>query len=310
MISEIRQSTVSVRDLAATRRFYENVFGYTVHAEGVAAGPAIETLWDLPASMGAEVMIMGPPGADSGLVRLVRFDRPGTLYWGDYSAMNDYGHYALNVRVPDIRSTIAAIHANGGRSKSEPTHWTVTPTLSAWDSMSFDPDDILLDVFELESGPGSVLSDYDGHPSALQTVAIHSSDARRSACFYAALGFRPLYDKLLENMESFFHLPPGTALHNINLMKPEAPGVGRLEIAQYVGWPGQSQRARAQPPALGILGVSLETDDIDATERLLECIGAEPAGGRVEVDLPGLGHAAARSYYGPDGERLEFFQRQ
>lgn len=309
MISEIRQSTVSVSDLAASRQFYEKVFDYVVHAEGSVSGAAFQQLWSLPDKSVGEVLVIGPRDASSGLLRLVRFDTPGNLYWGDYSKMNDYGHYALNMRVPKIHDAIAAITGNGGHSKSEPNYWTVTPTLSAWDSLSYDPDNIMLDVFELEPAPGSVLSDYDGRPSSLQTVAIHSSDACRSARFYAALGYRPMYDKLLENMESFFHLPNGTALHNINMMVPAEPGIGRLEIAQYVGWPGRSQRDRAVPPALGVLGISLETDDLDSTEVLLKSIGTEPAGERVETGMPGLGTIAARSYFGPDDERLEFFQR-
>lgn len=310
MITEIRVATLGVRDLRRSRDFYAAAFGYVEHAAGTVGGPAFGQLWSMPEGMTGEVLVMGPEGATSGLVRLVQFDRPGELYWGDYSAKQDYGHYALNIRVPEIRAAMTAIRSNGGRAKSEPTHWTVTPQLSAWDSLSFDPDGIILDVFQLEPAPGSLLSDYDGRPSPLQTVAIHVSDARRSAMFYAALGFRPFYDKLLENMEGFFRIPEGTGLHNINMMKPEAPDVGRMEIAQYVGWPGRSQRDRAVPPALGILSASLETDDLAATEALLHSIGAEPAGERVEVDMPGLGTIAARAYYGPDDELLEFFQRR
>jgi catechol 2,3-dioxygenase-like lactoylglutathione lyase family enzyme len=309
VISEIRVATLGVRDLAAARRFYEVVFDYVVHGTGTVSGPSFGQLWQLPDRCIGEVVVVGPPGDTSGLVRLVQFDQEGELYWGDYSAMQDYGHYALNMRVPEIRAAMAAIRGSGGRTKSEPTHWTVMSTLSAWDSLSYDVDGIILDVFELEPAPGSVLADYDGRPSSLQTVAIHTSDARRSASFYAALGFRPLYDKMLQNMESFFQLPPGTDLHNINLMMPSAPEVGRLEIAQYVGWPGSSQRARAVPPALGILSISLETDDLDATEALLKCIGGVPIGDRVEVEIPGLGPVAARSYFGPDDEAIEFYER-
>jgi hypothetical protein len=259
--------------------------------------------------MTGEVLVMGPQDANSGMLRLVQFDTPGKLYWGDYSRKNDYGHYALNSRVPDIHTAAEAITENGGRLKSEPTQWTVTPTLSAWDSMSYDPDNIMLDVFELETGPGSELSDYDGRPSSLQTVAIHAGDACRSARFYAALGYRPMYNKLLENMESFLHHPTRTAMHNINMMMPDQPGIGRVEIAQHVGWPGRSLRDQAVPPALGILGISMETDDLGSTEELLRSIGAEYAGERVETSMPGLGNIAARAYYGPDDERLEFFQR-
>lgn len=309
MITEIRVATISVRNLETAQAFYANAFDYVEHGSGTASGPDFGSLWQLPAGSSAKVVVLGPAGATSGLVRLVQFDQPGELYWGDYSQMQNYGHYAMNIRVPEINAAIARITSNGGRAKSEPTHWTVTPELSAWDSLSYDPDGNILDVFELEPAPGSPLSDYDGRPTSLQTVAIHSSDAVRSAIFYAALGFRPMYDKKLENMESFFHLPEGTSLHNINMMCPDAPHGGRLEIAQYVGWPGVSQRDRAVPPALGILSASLQTDDLAATEALLSAIGTEPVGGRVEVDMPGLGAIAARSYFGPDDEVLEFFER-
>ena len=255
--------------------------------------------------------MLGPDGATSGLVRLVQFDEPGELYWGDYSHMQDYGHYAMNIRVPEINAAIARITSNGGRAKSEPTHWTVTPELSAWDSLSYDPDgNILLDVFELEPAPGSPLSDYDGRPTSLQTVAIHSSDARAIGDLLRGLGLSAHVRQ--EAGEHGVVLPPPRghepAQHQHDVART-LPTVGRLEIAQYVGWPGVSQRDRAVPPALGILSASLQTDDLAATEALLSAIGTEPVGERVEVDMPGLGAIAARSYFGPDDEVLEFFER-
>ncbi|PVG80798.1 hypothetical protein DDE18_21340 [Nocardioides gansuensis] len=310
VISEIRVSTLGVSDLEASRSFYQQCFDYVVLGEGPVSTEETTALWGGTAQQTGRQVLLGPAGATSGLLRLVRYDEPGTLYWGDYSRMQDYGHYALNVRVPEINEAIAAIQAHGGRTRSGPTHWTVMPDLSAWDSLSFDPDGVLLDVFQLEPGPDNPLAQYDGRPSPLQTVAIHSSDARASARFYAALGLRPLYNKMLTGMEDFFELPPGTALHNINMMHPDAPDLGRLEIAQYVGFPGEAQRDRAVAGALGTLSVAFETDDLDATERLLAAIGTEPAGDRVSLAQPGFGHLDARCYFGPDGERLEFFVRK
>jgi catechol 2,3-dioxygenase-like lactoylglutathione lyase family enzyme len=310
MISEIRLATVGVADLAAAERFYAGVFDYVVHDRGTVGGPAFKELWLMPEGLGGEVLVMAPEGATSGFLRLVQWDQPGELYWGDYSRMQDYGHYALNMRVPDIEAYVEALETYGGRRRSGPHYWTVNESLSAWDSLSYDPDGNLVDAFQLEPGPGSVFEGYDGRPSNIQTIAVHSSDAKRTAMFYAALGFRPLYDKLLVDMEHFFNLPQGTNLHNINMMMPSAPEIGRLEIAQYVGWPGESQRDRAVPPALGILGAAFETDDLDATEALLKSIGAEPAGERVELEVPGPGAVVARSYFGPDDELLEFYQRR
>ena len=129
-----------------------------------------------------------------------------------------------------------------------------------------------------------------------------------TARFYAALGFRPWYDKTIERMEGFFRIPAGIPLHNINMVMPGSPAIGRIEIAQYVGFPGSSQRERAVPPNLGLLSASFATTDLAETEKLLLAIGAEPAGETVEARLPGSGPVRARSWYGPDDELLEFHQ--
>ena len=106
---------------------------------------------------------------------------------------------------------------------------------------------------------------------------------------------------MIERMEGFFKIPAGTPLHNINMVMPGSPSIGRIEIAQYVGFPGSSQRYRAVPPNLGLLSASLETTDLAETGKLLRAIGAEPVGEAVEVDLPGSGAVRARSCM--DGSR-------
>ncbi|GII86136.1 hypothetical protein Ssi03_41260 [Sphaerisporangium siamense] len=308
MISELRVATVAVADLERSCAFYADTFGYVRLGEGTVGGPAAERAWQMPPGLTGRAVVMGPEGATTGLLRLVGFDAPGEPYWGDYSRAQDYGHYALNIRVPEIRTAIARLRGAGGRSKSEPTHWTVMPDLSAWDSLSYDPDGVILDVFELEPGEASLLAGYDGRPSELQTVAMHVSDARASAAFYQGLGYAELYEKLIERMESFFRLPPETGLHNINLYMPGDTLTGRVEIAQYVGFPGRDQRDRAVPPRLGILSVSMETDDLDATSALVTKLGGEPVCEPVELDLPPYGPARVRTFFGPDGEVLEFYQ--
>lgn len=308
VISEIRMATVAVSDLARSRTFYENTFDYVCHGEGSIAGDAFESLWNMPAGLEGHCIVVGPKGATTGLLRLVQFNQPGQQIWGDYTTPQNRGHYALNIRVPAIQDAMDRLHSNGGRSKSAPNYWTVSPEISAWDSLSYDPDGTIVDVFELEVAPGSLLDDYDGRCSALQTVAMHVADANQSTRFYAALGFRPMYDKLIEGMEEFFKLPKGTALHNINLVMPGGANIGRIEIAQYVGWCGESWREVAKPPNLGILSLSMHTDDLEATENLLHSIGAEACSETVEVTMPVLGTVKSRSYYGPDGEVLEFFE--
>lgn len=308
-ISEIRKATVAVRDLAAARSFYETTFDYVSLGEINIEGKGYESLWNMPSGLTGKSVLLGPAGATTGLLQLVQFDQLGQHIWGNYEHPENYGHYALNIRVPAIGPAIEKILSNGGRSKSKPTHWVVSAEVAAWDSLSWDPDGNVIDVFELELAAGSLLADYDGRCSALQTVALHVSDARRSARFYAALGYRPWYDKMLENMEHFFDIPEGTSLHNINMVMPGGLALGRIEIAQYVGWPGRSLRGIAVPPNTGILSLSMETDDLAGTMKLLAAIGAEPCCDINTVEMPRSGIVKARSYYGPDDELLEFYQR-
>lgn len=209
MISEIRISTVGVRDLDASVAFYRSVFDYVEKGRGETTAAETVHLWGGAADMKGRQVVLGPEGVESGLLRLVQYEAPADLYWGDYSALEDYGHYALNIRVPHLNDSLRTLAEHGGRTRSGPAYWTVSPDLSAWDSLNYDPDGILLDVFQLETEPTSALHDYDGRPSALQTVATHCSDAQRSARFYAAIGLRPMYDKVLESMEDFFTFRPG-----------------------------------------------------------------------------------------------------
>ncbi|TDC58653.1 hypothetical protein E1281_00665 [Actinomadura sp. KC345] len=310
MISELRVATVAVSDLERSVAFYRDVFGYVAGPEVAVGGPEIERAWRMPAGLTGRTVVLGPEGATTGLVRLVSFDAPGDRIWGDYSRAQDYGHYALNIRVDDVRATVHRLREAGGRAKSEPTRWTVTPELAAWDSLSYDPDGVILDVFELEARDGSPLAEYDGSPSELQTVAVHVGDARAAMGFYGALGFEPMYDQVIEGMEAFFRLPPGTSLHNINMYMPGGTMNGRVEIAQYVGFPGRDQRDRAVPPNTGLLSVSLETDDLPATAGLLAAHGAVPVCDPVELDVPPYGPAAVQTFLGRDGELLEFYRRR
>lgn len=307
MTSELRVTTVGVDDLERSCAFYTETFGYLRQGEATVRGPGVERAWRMPGGLTGRTAVLGPAGART-LLRLVSFDAPGESIWGDYSRAQDYGHYALNISVDRLEPTIERLRRAGGRSKSRPTRWTVTPDLSAWDSLSHDPDGVLLDVFHLEPSAGSALAGPGGRPGELQTVAVHSANARASAEFYRALGFETLYDTVIEDMESFFELPPGTGLHNINMYRPGAPVNGRVEIAQYVGFPGRRQCHRAVPPNTGILSVSMRTEDLENTAGLLVGLAAEPVCEPVELDLPPYGPALVQPFFGPDGEVLEFYQ--
>lgn len=309
--SEIHTATLGVSDLARTHAFYESVFGYRCVAEAEVA-PDCAIWWGIPAGVRARTALLGrvEDGApvQRGMLRLIECVPGGEHAWGGYERYFDYGHYALNIRVADIRSKWDGILAAGAKPKSGPTHWVVEAGMEAWDSLSWDPDGTLVDVYTI-IGRTDIFKPVTGLATELETVALHCSDADRSRVFYAGLGYSVFFDRTITDLSSFFHLPGHVALRDVNLMKPECSTVGRIEIVQYVGLPGEPVGARARPPRRGILAIAFETADIAAAVQELHALGAPWVGTPLEADVPGLGRVRALAADGPDGERLEFFER-
>ncbi len=304
-ISEIACATFGVRDVRATSAFYRDVFNYEQLATG-EVDPGLAALWQVPAGTRARYAVLARAGAARGHLRLVGCDPGGEHAWGGYERYYDYGHYAVNIRVPDIRSHWTRIIGAGAKPKSGPTHWVVEPGLEAWDSLSWDPDGTLLDAYTI-TGRTDVFKDLQDRASEIETIAIHVGDADRSKRFYTALGYSTFFDRRIDDLGAFFHLPDGVVLRDVNLYKPELSGIGRIEIVQYEGLPGEPIGPLARPPRRGILSISFETDDLDAAAGLVREHGGTVETAAARVDLPGVGAADALRACGPDGEGLEFY---
>ncbi|MFO1427042.1 MAG: hypothetical protein U1F11_08715 [Steroidobacteraceae bacterium] len=251
--------------------------------------------------------MLGRAGAKRGRLRLLACATPGEHCWDGYERYFDYGHYALNIRVPDIRALYPKLVEAGARPKSTPTHWVVEPGLEAWDSMCWDPDGTLLDSYTVTGRP-DVFADLQGRASELETVALHVSDAARARRFYEAIGYSLFYDRRIDDLGEFFHLPKDVVLHNVNMYKPEQSTIGRIEIVQYVGLPGRPVGVKARPPKLGILSISFEAGDLEDVARRVREGGGRVTSAPVRVTLPAVGPAEVLTAVGPDEEALEFYR--
>ena len=311
MFSEVRLGTISVADLARSERFYRDAFGYLAKGTGVLraeddAGRVGEA-WMMPDGMSARFAVVGPAGCDSCLLRIVEFDAPGEPIWGDLPAGKVIGHYALNIRVPEIHTSWERIVAAGGRIKSPPTHWNLSDG-SAWDSQIYDPDGVLIDAWTVHGDIAERLGPAVDPASELQTMALHVGDAVRSKEFYLGFGYGVLYDQQVRGLEEFFGVPGGVVMHNVNLIMEHTP-VGRMEMSQYLGYPGVEVKQRAAPPNHGILSVTFEVDDLEAASDHVVDLGAEVIGGPATYGVPPFGQVTASTFFGPDGEMVELFER-
>jgi catechol 2,3-dioxygenase-like lactoylglutathione lyase family enzyme len=305
-LSEVAIATAGVADLGRAQRFYSSCFGYRTLAHGPlpdAIGPS----WRMAPGLRGHYALLGPPGAAVGLLRLVAFDAPGGQIWGGYERIEDHGHYALNLRVPNVHVTWPQMLAAGARPKSAPTRWNIDASMLAIDSQCWDPDGTLLDVYTMEGRP-DIFGALDGPASALETVALHVADAERSRDFYLSLGYELFFDRRIAELNTFFHLPAGVALRDVNLAKPARSWIGRIEIVQLEGMRGVPVRERAAPPNHGILSITFEAADVQAARTLALRSGAMPCGDASSVDWGPEGGGARKSctVYGPDGELIEF----
>lgn len=318
MISEIRIGTLSVADLAVALRFYVQGLGYELRARGPLPAE-ISAAWRIPAGVSGECALLAAPGSDTGMLRLVAWSRPGPDAWAGYARGQDAGHFALNYRVRDLYAAVARLAPLGltappwapGARREPPTpyHW-VLHDVEVWDSMSLDATGALLDIYEIVKGP-ELLGSLAGDVSPVETMAIHVTDALRSRAFYEGLGYGLWYEQLVEP-QAFLGMPPGSSIHNINLMQGGTTVPGRIELAQRIGEGDVHPMAqRAVPPATGYLSVSFETDDLAVASKLALALGATPVAGGAPVaaDLPGLGRVRLAVFLGPDGEALELYQR-
>jgi catechol 2,3-dioxygenase-like lactoylglutathione lyase family enzyme len=309
-ISEVRSVTMGVRDLDRSLRFYRTALGYQlVERRRIDATLA---RW-LRSESGGECALIGADDSGLGRLLLVASDEPGDALWTASNVLSASGYYALNFRARDLRSLLPTLLAAGGQGPAQPSHWEVSETIAVDDSITLDPDGHRLDIFTYTRGAelrGPLATDV----SVLQTVALATRDLARSRRFYEALGFRPLFDRILDfdELSTLLGVAGPVRIHNVNLIKDGCIVPGRVEMFAYLdvdAGPEERLAARAHPPQIGIHAMTLHSHDLAGAESLLQHAGAQLQF-RMALDLPGVGSCIGAVFAGPDGEAIEVVQPQ
>lgn len=311
MLSEVKMVTLGVADLERACTFYESALGYGIRETGPVP-PGLAAAWRFPDGMRGRYAVVAPDDSGLGRIRLLDFEAPGERLWNSGNLYTGCGYYALNFRCRDALATMRAIGAAGGSSAHEPSYWEVSDEVAVRDSINDDPDGIRLDVFSYERG-GDLRGPLHTEVSVLQSIAIATRDVARSVAFYKALGFEVLFDRILDfpGLQDLLGTDRPVRIHNVNLIKDGSIVPGRVEMFAYLDMdhlPAEPLRDRAVPPNIGILSASLESSDIEADLALLQSLGGSLVA-RARLPLPGFGDCELATLAGPDGERLEVFQR-
>jgi catechol 2,3-dioxygenase-like lactoylglutathione lyase family enzyme len=309
MFSEIKLVTVAVRDLDRAIAFYADALGFEEISRTRVDHEALASAWRVPAGVAGRFAVMGIAGIESGMLRLVEWTPAGDHVWASPARPQDLGAYSVNFRVKDLAAAWNLLGQSGAREKSKPTYWEAEQNIAAWAAQCQDPDGTTLDVCqvmgEIERTLGPFARGHDA--SEVQSVVIHCADARRSEAFYRALGFEPLYDRVIEHLWTFLGLPTGTKVHDIHLLMPGERPNGRVELVQYVGLQGRSLKRRSAPPGRGPQMISMRVADLDLASTTLKNLGGKPIG-RARYDSPPFGPVSSATFFGPSDEVIEVFQ--
>ena len=312
-----REAVVSVHDLARSARFFTEIGGYDIKWGGRLKPEAVAA-WGLPESASGEALLLGPAGADNGLVRLVRFDnvdrkapmRPGARTW-------DTGcYFSLMVRMKDMQSIYDDAVRLGW--------WTETPiTYLEFGESKLNvviyrgPDGLQVQGYERLSPPlPDAIPEFERMTAPFNVMQMVRDRDAAHAFFTDVLGF----DSFYFGDPYFAPRPTPTPLgipvnlttsvaYRAGIVYPQAGEFGRMEMIEVMGLDGNDYADRCHAPNLGILSIRFPVADVAATADTLAERGwaaSEPS----TFEMQPYGRAEVIDVRTPDGAILQFFSEE
>jgi len=309
-----QEALVSVRGFAPTRDFMVETAGYEVVDSGTL-DPAWLQAWGLPHDASGAYELLASPGKSVGWVRLVRFDgvqpqliRPGAQVW------DQGGLFSLMVRAEDAGEVMEAAHARGWSVFNQPQVFDFGGLIIKNVVVRL-PDGANLAVYSRVDPPIEGWDDLAGFSYPFNTMAmVHDIEAER-VFFEDGLGFSPFWagDYIdPQEVDTNFALPDNLSdqIARRTAILQQRPGEdGRIELMEFVGLSGQDFSDRARPPNLGLLGVRVPVQDLNATLERLSALGFEPAAGPGRRTLAPYGAIVWAAVQSPSGIIVELFEQ-
>jgi catechol 2,3-dioxygenase-like lactoylglutathione lyase family enzyme len=310
-------ATVSVTDLDRSAAFFRTLGKYETVSEGRLSAEELEVL-GLADGASAEDMWLRAPGAEHGLVRLIRFDnagpktptRPGAYAW-------DTGcFWSIMVRVKDMQSVYDDAIAMGW--------WTETPITY----LEFGPSKLNVTVFK---GPdGMQVQGYERLESPLpegftpfdrvsQPFNIMQMTRNREAARHLmvdVLGFDTFwYGPPYTDAEPTF-MPLGipknlttTIPYKAGIFYPTPSEYGRMEYIEIDGLDGHDFSNLCHAPNLGTLAVAYPVEDPDLASAQIRSRGWTIESGPYTINRKPFGRIRGFTIKTPDGATVEFYKK-
>jgi len=307
------EAVVSVSDLEAAARFYQEVAGWEIIYLG-SGNTELASHWGLGPDQVIREALLKNPGADRGYLRLVNF--PGVERRQIRSAAQSWdtgGIFDVNVRVLDIDAKFSELRRWGWQFYSEPVRFEFGPFVVR-EVLAKGPDGIVFAMIERVQPPlegWRNLREFSNIFNSTQVVR----DFDSSLVFYRdTLGFTVYLEHEGPSEDpgpNVLGLPHNLATEiprRLVILSPDGSNAGSVELISFVGAAGADFSDHAVPPNLGILALRFPVADLEGYRKRLAERGVEPIRGPSTITIEPYGEVEMMTISAPEGAWLEFYQ--
>jgi catechol 2,3-dioxygenase-like lactoylglutathione lyase family enzyme len=306
-----REAVVIVPDLAPWIETLTTVGGWELAAK-TEAHSELNVLWRLPPGARTREALMRNRGTLKGYIRLVavsgadqRQIRPDDQAW------ETGGVSALDLRVLDIETTRAALHARGWRAPSDPVRYKAYGVeVLQWAPVS--PDGVRLSFIQRIAPPLVGWDELKRWSRAANAAIVTADMAKARAVLGARLGLREAShaDAVGGEGPNVMGLPFSLARSlpiDIRGYAGATDGESAIELISMPGAAGRDFSSAAHPPNLGIAALRVRVADAAEALARLRARGWTQPPAPTALLIEPYGRCEAFAIEAGDGVRLEFF---
>jgi len=308
-----REAVLVVPDLSPWIETLTVVGGWEV-ADRSGPDTSLNALWSLPPGARTEQVLMRNIGARTGFLRLVKATGVAqTQIRPDDQAWETGGVQALDLRVVDMASTVAALHARGWRASSAPVRYkTYGVEVIEWTPTS--PDGVRLSLIQRIAPPLQGWTELKRWSRAANAAITVKDLAAAQAFFGGVLGMKPGFEShtIGGDGPNVMGLPFALARTlpiTIQGYASFADGDGAIELVSMPGASGRDFSSAARPPNLGAAALRFMVADAAALAERFVQAGQTLAAPVQGVRMTPYGACRIFAVWGPDGAWLEFVER-
>jgi catechol 2,3-dioxygenase-like lactoylglutathione lyase family enzyme len=313
----VQEIVVSVKNLERASEVYRDVARFEIKHEG-PADPGMAVAWGLAPTTPMQDRLLGVPGVDKGLLRLVKIEGlPQVQIRSSARPFDTGGIFNFNSLVKDMDGVFEALRDHGFQGFADPNRYSLFGKTYAG-ALLRGHDGVVINLLQRVDQP------YDDMP-AFETMS-HIINATQMVADY-----RESFDFFTKKLgwavrwEASPTWPPDGSNNmgipnNILLsgavtekaasfsLTKDADG-GTVEIFNFEGLKGRDFSERAQPPNFGILAYRIHVRDLDAYAAAITARGVVLHRPIARAVLAPYGAVKLMVVRAPSGAWLEFFQQ-